>query len=329
MTILWMDGFDLYSVANDLNLNYGGSQSPNLNTSAGRFGGGAWQGGGYGNSNYLMKLLGASYTDLWVSFAGNNINNTIAVWGAGSTNNNGVEIQLLYNTTTGQIQLVTGSGRTIVSGALPSTNGWHWYEVHLVYSSTAGVAEIWVDNVQVASGTGLNTIDNAGLSGYLSVRLQGNGGYMDDWFIYTPGVRLGDSRIETVRPASDAGPNNGTPLTGTSHYAAVNELQISTSNYITLPNTSGDKEVFTVGAISSTPVSVWAVKIDVYADKTDAGSFLLDPLIISGLTEIDGAAQQLTTGYGVPQSMFVTDPATSAAWTYAGVNAMKIGVKVP
>ena len=328
MTILWMDGFDLYTGAGDLSVNYN-TNAPGFTTTNGRFGGGAWQGGGYNNGDYAIKLLGASYADMWVSFAGNGVNGAIVAVGAGSSNNNGQESYLFYNTTTGQISLIMGSGRTLISGPLLATVGWHWFDIHLTYSATAGVAEIWVDNVQVASGTGLNTIDNTGYSGYLNVGLFGNGGLIDDLFVYTPGTRLGDSRIETVRPASDASPNNGTPSTGTSHYAMVNETQYDTSNYITLPNTSGDKEVFTVGSLSGTPVSVWAVKVETWAQKSDAGSYTIEPLVISGTTEGDGSSQPLLTSYSEIASIFATNPATSAAWTYSAVNAMKIGVKVP
>ena len=328
MTILWMDGFDLYAGDSDLLVNYSGIYQ-RLDTAGGRFGGGGYHSAVTNIAGYIYKLLGASYSDIWTSVAFLAPAGPIVGVGVGAAPNNGVELYLNYNSTAGSLQVVTGSGRVIASVNVALSSGWHWLDFHVVYSATVGVVEVWVDNVQLINATGVSTVDNSGYSGTLSVYLFGGVGEFDDLFVYTPGTRLGDSRIETIVPASDASPNNGTPSTGTSHFGVVDEPRNNTSNYITMANTSGNKEVFGVGAITSTPVSVWAVKVEALAEKSDAGSYQLAPLVISGSTENDGTSQQLTTSYGVQQSIFATDPATSAAWTYSAVNAMKIGVKVP
>ena len=340
MTILWMDGFDLYNGGGDISLNYTSTGSFGIGTTAGRFGGGCYTGAGNGNGGGIWRQLGASYTELWIGVAVNippltPAYQTLFAWGCGSSNNAGTEFQLSFDTATGTMQFKCGSGRLLASFNVAITAGWHWFDIRTKYSATVGELEMWIDDTQVLISTGLNTQDNSGLAGFTLVALNGtsNNAYTnvsyDDFFIYTPGTRLGDSRIETIVPASDASPNNGTPSTGTSHFGVVDEPRNNTTDYITLPDTSGDKEVFTVGSLSSTPVSVWAVKVEALAEKSDAGSYQLAPLVISGSTENDGTSQQLTTTYGMQQSIFATDPATSAAWTYSAVNAMKIGVKVP
>ena len=42
-------------------------------------------------------------------------------------------------------------------------------------------------------------------------------------------------------------------VTGTAHYACVDEVRWDGSDYITLPNVSGDKEMFGHGSLSTTP----------------------------------------------------------------------------
>jgi hypothetical protein len=96
-----------------------------------------------------------------------------------------------------------------------------------------------------------------------------------------------------------------------------------------MPNTSGDKEVFGHGALVSTPAIVHAVSIKMVSQKSDAGAYSLEPLVVSNTTEGDGSSQALTTSWGIQSSVFEADPHTSAAWTYANVNSASIGYKVP
>ena len=340
MTILWMDGFDQYGSANDLALNYVSNSFGAINfyPTGGRFGGGGLnsQANFSAGAYYVSRILGSTNVEVWTSFAGNlqtngtNGNSFLMALGAGSTDNNGVEVNLQYDNLTGVWTLNKPINGNIASFTYPVSNGWHWIDWRVKFSATAGEIELWVDDVQIYTGTGLNTVDHSTLTGWTAALIFGNGCWViDDLFVYTPGSRLGDSRISNLVPSSDATPNNGTQSTGATHFGVVDEIVNSTTNYITLPDTSGDKEVFGVASLASTPVSVWAVKVETLTSKSDAGTFLLQPLVRSSGTESDGASQPLTTSYSTQQSIFETDPATSAAWTGSAVNAMQIGVKVP
>ena len=253
MSILWQDGFDSYATSTDLALEYVVA-GPTLNISGGRFGAGAIQITSHNGWSLLKGLTAIS--EIWIGCAVN-------ITSDGSSgplfsfvnSSGGTEGTVAVNTLTG---VITGSkGLVGVGGtALGSSGGgaismgsWHWVEAHYKIHATAGIIEVWVDGVQVLNLTGQNT----SYSGGSTISLAGLGNLLgaygltasyDDIYILDPNTspntsRLGDSRIETVVPTSDAGPNNGTPLSGSTHYGAVNEAHYDTSNYLTMTNTSG------------------------------------------------------------------------------------------
>ena len=339
--ILWQDGFDLYAATSDLAMNYTSPNKGVISTTGGRFGGGCYStAGGQPTANYPLPSTTA---EVWVSYAINFYAVTsgdfiIATFGSAAVTNGGIEGCVTYNPTTGTFKAWRGYLQTLLGSVTKVvSSGWHWVDFHFKMDGSAGIVEIWLDDFQILSLTAQNTIQNSGQTVLTTISwgdtFAGNSGEIsiDDLFVTDAGFgRIGDARIETIVPNSDATPNNGTPSSGSNHYACVNEAQYNTSNYITMPNTSGDKEVYGVGSIASTPAVVYNVKVYMVSEKTDAGSFVLEPLVVSSGTESDGSATQLlTSSWGTQEANFPLNPHTSAAWTYSQVNAMDIGYKVP
>ncbi len=336
--ILFQDGLDLYTQASDLSMTYlGALTGVTFSTTGGRFGG-----GGVSLSTLGVWINTGTQSDLWVSSAMSvtrvqPADYIVASWGTDHASNNGMENQVTFNPTTGVWKAWIGGYQITVAGSATKalTSGTHWIDAHCTRDASAGVIELWVDGVQILDVTGINTkafaSNNMIYAGWGDASGNGSiGATFDDLFITnaTKG-RLGDSRIDTKVPTSDATPNNGTPSTGTDHFACVDEAQFNTSDYITMPNTSGDKEVYGHGSIASTPAVVHSVRVVLVSQKTDAGAFSLEPLVVSGGTEGDGSSQPLSTSWGIQASIFETDPNTSAAWTYANANAADVGYKVP
>lgn len=332
MTILWQDGFDLYNVVADLDIAYFSASRGSFSTTAGRFGGGAW------TASYGISRTVAASADLWSSFAMNTTSTGAAdrymgVFGSTA----GYEVSITYNPGTGAWKAWRGAQSALLGTAtyFMPVNAWHWVDLRAKISTTVGEVEIWVDETQVMALTGLNTVANSGQTQFTTAQIgdnasgQGVAMLVDDWFIYTPGTRLGDSRIETLVPTSDASPNQATPSTGSNHYAVVDEAQFNTTDYLTMANTSGNKEVFGHGSLVSTPATVHSVAIKMVSQKSDAGAFSLEPLVIASGTEGDGSSQALSTTWSLQASIFETNPNTSAAWAYAAVNSSSIGYKVP
>lgn len=337
MAIPWQDNFDIYNSASDLTLNYLTSPG-SIQTTGGPNGEGCWTSAASGLG--LSKSI-TSATELWLSGR-----IQIANTGAGDRNvcsfmsassvSGGVEGILSYNQGTGVWTIWRGYQQTVLGTFTKSiASGWHWIDVHYKYSDTVGVFEVWIDETQMVNFSG-DTAQNSSFTIIAFALCDGFGvtncplSWSSVFYSDASTGRLGDSRIETLVPTSDTSPNQATPSTGTDHFACVDEAQFSFTDYLTMANTSGHKEVFGHGSISSTPAVVHDVKVILISEKDDAGSFLLEPLVISSGTEGDGSSQQLTLASpGVQQSTFLTDPHTSAAWAYAAANAASIGYKVP
>jgi len=346
MSIIHMDGFDSYTNLADLGMEYA-VNGGGFSTTGGRFGGGAFHIGGY--NNFFTKTLPAPLTELWLggafNFASSGCNGTIFVFNSAS----GRESSLCF--TGGQLVACRGDLMNNPLGSVafaPSSTAWHWIEVHFKLHGSAGIFEVWLDG-NVVSGLNLTGINTKGQGGstvssiLFGSTYAGNGfdAWCDDWYILDPNTspntgRLGDSRIRTLTPTSDVdpthnptGPNSGTPDTGSTHYTQVNEAQWSSAHNVTLANKSGQEELYGMGSLGMTPSAITAVRVMALAEKSDAGEFNLETVMLSGSTEADGPTVPVLTSYAHILGIFEVDPATSAAWTASGVNAMKCGCKVP
>ena len=339
--LVHLDGFDSYTTAADLMTEYGGAIST-INLTAGRFGGGAVSFGS--SSNALARSLATATTELWVGYAikptsiGSAYDGTLLVLSSAT----GTELAFCVAAGTGAVNIHKGTANGTILATLGTTtvftsNAWHWLEFRYKYGASVGAAEFWIDGVQFGTTFTGNTTSAGGGSIILatigSAAYTDIAGYIDDLYIVDvnqAGVstgRLGDCRIATLVPTGNAGPNNGTPSAGNA-YACVNEAQWNSSNYVTLTNTPGQEELYTMGALPTTPASVFGVRVLAVAEKSDAGAAALYPSLKSGTHDTPAAAVSLLTAWGRAYGLFETDPNTSAAWAAAAVNAMACGVKV-
>lgn len=339
MAMLHMDGFDSYANTSDLSFEYVNSGTV-LTLTGGRFGGGAFQIAST-SGQILSRPMPGSLVEVWVG---------VAIYSTYTANNPGVicefksaagiEASFLYNGSTGLLQATTGEENSVLGSATITgiSNSWHFYEFHYKYDGSAGIMELWIDGEQLINVTGVNTTRNAGqtivTTSFGSLGFNCMSGYYDDIYILslTDGgniTRLGDSRIVTLLPSSDAGPNDGTPSTGTDHFACVDETHWSTSTFLTMTNTSGQEELFGMSDLGSSPANVWAVKVLTYAEKSDAGAASLEMVVKSSSTSAVAGSTALSTTYQSYEGIFEIDPNTSAQWTGAAIDAMKCGVQVP
>jgi hypothetical protein len=341
MALLHMDGFDSYSVLADLGFEYS-AFTGTLSTTGGRYGGGAYQADD-SDGKRLIKILASTYTELWQGCA-------VKHTGAGAqqgtvfnfTSSFGAEVQITYDPSTNTWSAYRGDRATSLgtyAGMLNATS-WHWVEARCVFSPTVGVVELWIDGVRVINLTAQNTRQNGSATGFNQVILGDVSTHhtlkvFDDWYVLdTSGsvnnARLGECRINTLVPTSDASPNNGTRSTGASNFSCVDEAQNNTTDYVDLTNTSGQTELYGMSDLSVTPTAIYAVRNVVQAQKTDVDALSLSAIIKSNTTTATGTAVVQTNGaYVHTLQIQEVDPDTSAAWTFSGINAMLCGVKVP
>lgn len=338
--LIHLDGFDSYSTGSDLNYQYG-NIGASVNTTGGRFGQGALTITSY--NQLLTKSFDNTLTEVWIGFAIKTAFNAGEYSIISFVSPSGIEAALGYNAGSntwfmgrngaGGPQIGASGVRTI------GDNNWHFIELHYKIDSAVGIAELWIDNTVVFNNTGVNTT-YYGNTTFTTLHLFGgeNSGIdasFDDLYIIdaTTGpnntTRLGDSRIQTLRPSGDAGPNDGTPSTAGPHYAMVNEPQNDGgATYITVTGTSGQEELFNMTSLVTTPSSIFGARVLNYAEKTDAGTLNTNAVISSNGIVANGNTQALLTGFSGMYGIFETDPNTGSAWTPTAINSADCGFKI-
>ena len=336
MALLHIDGFDAYNDASDLLLAYNTVRSVGYSTTGGRFGGGGLV--SPSGNNALAKGLVTALTEMWTGFAFQctGINPGGICTFNGPSQADGI---LHYDPVSSAITVFRGhdySSNVLATAACALGTSWHWIEIYYKLHTTDGIFEVWVDDAQIINVSGVNTA--FGDTGITSVTLgadsniageyaSGGGRNYDDWYILDPNTgstntsRLGDSRVITVYPTADAGPNAGTPSSGSSHFALVDGAGWNTANTLTL---ASGGENFDFGPLGVTPAHIWGVRVIGVAQKTDAGVAGLQAMANGG-TQVSNA---LTTTWEVVDGIFETDPNTGAAWSATGINSMTAGFEV-
>lgn len=335
--VVWLDGFDSYNAAADLAIEYAMVGSYTVNTTGGRFGGGALQ---MANNGGAARKQFLPFKQAWQGFAHKRDrvgggDDRIAQWCSGT--NGTIELTLTLNNVTGVLKVWRGNLSTLLAtAAIRVVNPliYHWYEWYVSFDGSAGVTEVRCDGVQMLSATGLNTKQTSATD--LSAAQLGSPGvdavwvYYDDWYV-TFGPRIGDMRIVTRVPTSDASPNVGTPSTGTAHWSLVDESPINTTDYVTLLNVNGNSEMFGLSTFPAAAVTVYGVRVSASGLKSDGiRAYNVKVQCKSSSTTAEGEALGFPGGsqYGSVSGLFLKDPATGAAWTTSGAAAMTAGVKV-
>lgn len=223
MTLLWLDGWDGYSTFADITNEYiytGFGTGAVINTTAGRFGGNCLQIGN--TSGGLRRQLGTFFTQAWMGFAHRRSivgggDDRIAQWISGQTGT--IELTLTLNNVTGVVKVWRGDLTTLLAStpalAVKSPQAlYHWYEWFVNFDGSAGATEVWVDGVPVIQATGLNTKQTTATAltgfGIGTPTADAVWLYFDDVYV-SLGARVGDMRVVTRMPTSDATPNDGTP----------------------------------------------------------------------------------------------------------------------
>ena len=327
--LIHFDGFDSYSISNDLLSEYR-LYYYNFNTTSGRFGGNALiLDAGIANIQRIVPDLTRIWTGFGIYITG--YGNLLGFYGV-----EGWEFSIQI--TPGALNLRSGdSYGTIVATCYNeiSFNTWHWMEVYYSYGGSGSV-EVWFDGVRAITYTGNTT--SAGSGSICLIGIGGNrnigGGFigrLDDWYIIDAtqspnNTRLGDCKVETLIPTSNAGPNDGVASAGT-NWQCVDDVT-NTSDYVTLTNTTGQEELYGMSDLGSIPYQVFGTRVVALAQKIDAGPAFLKPVIVSNTHEVDLPQAPVLSSWSRNYGIQEIDPNTSAAWTGAGINASQVGIKV-
>jgi hypothetical protein len=328
--LILIDGFDMYGgTTHPITARWAGAAG----TTTGRLGGLALSGSSFTSATVAVPgaptqfSMGFAYIALTNLPSGNQPITTYRVAGSqqltvGLAPDGSLIVGRLGDFTTTKI------GQT-ASGVIPA-NAWVYIEYEVVISATVGVFNIYVNSVQVLALSGVNT--KAQTSGTID-QLQFFPGAntinmaVDDFYMTSVASKLGECRVETVRPSADTAQKDWTPNSGTANFSRVNESTVDGDTSYISSATPGQVDLYDFPDLSSAPSTIHAVQTTVIARKDDATARTIRSKVKSGATTGNGATTALGTSYTPIRDIFVNDPNTSAAWTGANFNAAQAGVE--
>lgn len=239
----------------------------------------------------------------------------------------------------------SGGTKLGFADALMTTKVWHYLECKVNFNSTTGSVVLRLNEEEVLSLSNVNTATTT--SGDLRPSMIAFGGglrYNDFWVddIYICDDQgsvnndfLGDIRIERLSPDGNGNSSDflGSDADSTDNYLLVDDVSagyVVTDNDTTYVSSStvGEKDTYTFANSSESPASIAAVSIKTWMRKSDAGSRNFVHVARSVTTEDSSAVLYPSVDYRYMESIFPNDPATSAPWLIAGVNAAEFGYEV-
>lgn len=120
-------------------------------------------------------------------------------------------------------------------------------------------------------------------------------------------------------------------LTGvTDNWAQVAQGPYPSATSYNISTTPGDEDLYEFDALSTTPAQIYSVGIKAVAYLSGTGVRTMDIRTKSNVTTSSGSLSVQSVPSSVTQygSYFDTDPNTSAAWTAAGLNAARHGMRL-
>ncbi len=230
-----------------------------------------------------------------------------------------------------------GSVLLATSPAVLNAAVWNHVEMQATINDTTGTCVVKVNGVTVINYVG--DTRNAGTSTNIdNVYFNRNqfDTYVDNVYICdhvdataTQGAPnndfLGDVRCITLAPNGAGTSTQFTPSAG-ANYTCVDELPYSATDYVTGSTTQRDTYATADLAAGYT---ILATQQNVIARKSDAGALSVRSSVRSGGSFYAGADEALAAGDLTFRTIRGVDPATSALWTTANLNAAEFGVEVP
>lgn len=215
-----------------------------------------------------------------------------------------------------------------------SANTWYRLDLSVGSSATVGAYELKINGVSEWSGTTNTLLANA-TNVRIGKYINRNGNTVDFYFgpvVVDDAAFVSDPNfyVGTLMPNANGSTMDWTNGTGASDYTQVNERPPSNTNYVR--NTglaTGQVALFKFQPRSTysidTNASFTALKgrIRLAEDVATTSSQVMR--VKSGATNSDSTARDGTTTYFSVSRLLTTDPATSAVWTGAAIDAVEVG----
>lgn len=234
---------------------------------------------------------------------------------------------VVYRNTTA---ISLGTAGTVVAGQ------WYYIEIRVTIADAAGVVQIKLGGAEI---TNLSTdTKNAGTASTVDAIQLGSSTTdpavtYDDLYVLNAlgsaplNTFLGEVVVQALVP-NGAGANTGmTPVGSANNWENVDELPYSTADY-NASDVVGTKDTYAMSNLAASTGQVFAVQTNIIGNKTGPGAASLKPVVRSGGTDYAGSAVAIGPSPSHIGEVRETNPATGAAWTVSGVNAIEVGAEV-
>src|SRR5262249_6030062 len=132
---------------------------------------------------------------------------------------------------------------------------------------------------------------------------------------------IGDKRVYAFDPNGTGDTFDFTRTGGSSNANALTLADGDTS--YAEDSTVGHRFLLTTGSVPSSLSGILAAGVDLYARKTDAGARAMDATLKISGTHYDSSDISLGDSYAVQRKSWVTNPATSSAFTQSDVAGLQ------
>lgn len=231
----------------------------------------------------------------------------------------------------GVIEAHSGDYTVLATGSATLVdNTTYLIEVHFKVADTGGRVEVKVDGISDIDFTGdtkpdANTQFNKIRLGYAGSAFTYTYAYFDN-FIMDDAAWIGNTNIQAVVPTGAGTTTGWTPSAGT-NYECVDEKPPSDADYVSI-NAVDTTDTYAAGNMVGTIGNVKCVQVQSRALVDGSPTPTNLKLVVrSGATDYLSGDKAVPVAAKSLSHLWETNPADSAAWEEADVNAMEIGVK--
>ena len=247
------------------------------------------------------------------------------------------QFSIYYDPGTSSFEFRTG-GSGIIGNSDPvtiNTGTWYYFEIELGIHASSGQIKFFVDGLQRASFTNVNTEYYTAYPGAnaLGFNCYQNFKYdIDDLYVTNTLGVLGPTRVIMTYPDSDTVQKDFSNSVGNgTNFSKINSLRADLNDFIR-SDATGAKDIYGMSDLPYNPVKIHAIQPVIGARKDKMNPRTLQLVLQSGSNTSNGGEINLvesTTDFTLHfDTIREADPNTNQTWTTQGVNDLKIGPEI-
>ena len=267
--------------------------------------------------------------DVWVSFYAYATRTSSGALPFCVLSGGGVELFRLYQKTPGAIIQYHNNTSWVDSGTTftQPNNTAIRFDFHVVIHDTTGTLTVYQNGAEKTSTT--FAAGDTLLRGEANVDDVRFDNHQANDSFYLSAVLVSDTDSRLIRYAQRALDGAGSETDWSGAYTDINESGVDESDVIQ-SGTTADKATYTFAALPTalnTGYTVVGVGVSARASKGATSPANLQLAARHGTTNGFSASKSLTNMWKVHQDIFILNPDTASAWTFAEADAAQVGVQ--